>query len=126
MAENRIDQKVIGVAFDATESGEDKVVWDGEFLIADLKELKRSAHPVVIFGITPKDYRSLGMELTPELKKGLPQMVEVILKEIEKSGISVHTGCDFGKIPIKRIESRFSLYSFTGKSSARSVNLAET
>ncbi len=38
---------------------------------------------MVIIGITPKDYRSLGMELTPELKKALPQIVEVILKEIE-------------------------------------------
>ena len=38
---------------------------------------------VVIIGVTPKDYRSLGMELTPELKSALPRIVEVILKEIE-------------------------------------------
>lgn len=38
---------------------------------------------VVIIGITPKDYRSLGMELTPELKSVLPRIIEVILREIE-------------------------------------------
>ena len=38
---------------------------------------------MVIIGITPKDYRSLGMELTPELKSALPRIVEVILREIE-------------------------------------------
>ena len=38
---------------------------------------------VVIIGITPKDYRSLGMELTPELKKALPGIIKVILREIE-------------------------------------------
>ncbi len=44
MADNKIDQKVIGVAFDGTGYGEDKAVWGGEFLIADFKEFKRAAH----------------------------------------------------------------------------------
>jgi hydrogenase maturation protein HypF len=44
MAENNITQKVIGVAFDGTGYGEDKAVWGGEFLLADLKEFKRAAH----------------------------------------------------------------------------------
>jgi hydrogenase maturation protein HypF len=44
MADNNIDQKVIGVAFDGTGYGEDQAVWGGEFLIADLKEFKRAAH----------------------------------------------------------------------------------
>jgi hydrogenase maturation protease len=38
---------------------------------------------VVIFGITPKDYQSLGTELTSELKEAIPKIVDVILKEIE-------------------------------------------
>ena len=42
-----------------------------------------SVPEVVIFGVTPKDYRSLGMELTPELKYALPGIVKVILREIE-------------------------------------------
>jgi hydrogenase maturation protein HypF len=44
MAENRINHKVIGVAFDGTGYGEDKAVWGGEFLLADLKEYHRVAH----------------------------------------------------------------------------------
>lgn len=44
MAENKISQKVIGVAFDGTGYGEDKTIWGGEFLLADLKEYQRVAH----------------------------------------------------------------------------------
>jgi hydrogenase maturation protein HypF len=44
MAENIISQKVIGVAFDGTGYGEDKTVWGGEFLLADLKGYQRVAH----------------------------------------------------------------------------------
>jgi hydrogenase maturation protein HypF len=44
MAENRINRKVIGIAFDGTGYGEDKAVWGGEFLLADLKECRRVAH----------------------------------------------------------------------------------
>lgn len=44
MAENKISQRVIGVAFDGTGYGEDKAVWGGEFLLADLKEYQRVAH----------------------------------------------------------------------------------
>jgi len=44
MAENKINQKVIGVAFDGTGYGEDKAVWGGEFLLADLKGYQRVAH----------------------------------------------------------------------------------
>lgn len=44
MAENKISQKVIGVAFDGTGYGEDKNVWGGEFLLADLQSFQRMAH----------------------------------------------------------------------------------
>lgn len=37
---------------------------------------------VVIFGITPKDYQTPSLKLTPELKKSLPRIVEAILNEI--------------------------------------------
>ena len=37
---------------------------------------------VVIFGITPKDYQSPGTELTPELKKSIPKIIQAILREI--------------------------------------------
>ena len=44
MAENKLSRKVIGIAFDGTGYGEDKAVWGGEFLFADLKEYRRVAH----------------------------------------------------------------------------------
>ena len=44
MADNRIDRKVIGVAFDGTGYGEDQAVWGGEFLIGDFKGFERAAH----------------------------------------------------------------------------------
>jgi len=44
LAENGLDEKVIGVAFDGTGYGEDGNIWGGEFLIADLKGYERAAH----------------------------------------------------------------------------------
>jgi len=44
MAENKISQKVIGVAFDGTGYGEDENIWGGEFLLADLRGFQRVAH----------------------------------------------------------------------------------
>ena len=44
LAENGLDEKVIGVAFDGTGYGEDGNIWGGEFLIADLSQYERAAH----------------------------------------------------------------------------------
>jgi len=44
LAENRIDGKVIGAAFDGTGYGTDGSIWGGEFLIADRREFIRAAH----------------------------------------------------------------------------------
>ncbi|NOX97194.1 MAG: carbamoyltransferase HypF [Nitrospirae bacterium] len=44
MAENAIDEKVIGVAFDGTGYGCDGAIWGGEFLLADLSGFRRRAH----------------------------------------------------------------------------------
>lgn len=38
---------------------------------------------VVILGIVPKDYQSLGTELTDELKRCMSKIIQVILKEME-------------------------------------------
>ena len=38
---------------------------------------------VVIFGIVPKDYKNLSIELTPELKSSIQRIVEMILNEIK-------------------------------------------
>jgi hydrogenase maturation protease len=38
---------------------------------------------IVIFGVVLKDYQSIGTELTPELKKSIPKIIQEILKEIK-------------------------------------------
>ena len=44
MAENHLQEKVIGIAFDGTGFGTDQQIWGGEFLIADLGGFERYAH----------------------------------------------------------------------------------
>ena len=44
LLDNKIDERVIGVAWDGTGYGADGNIWGGEFLIADLKEYERKAH----------------------------------------------------------------------------------
>lgn len=44
MAENQINQKVIGVSFDGTGYGTDGNIWGGEFLVCDTKSFDRLAH----------------------------------------------------------------------------------
>ena len=44
MAENRIDKKVIGVAFDGAGLGSDGQVWGGEFMLCDYHGYQRCAH----------------------------------------------------------------------------------
>ena len=44
MAENHLQGKVIGVAFDGTGYGTDGKIWGGEFLVADLETFERRAH----------------------------------------------------------------------------------
>ncbi|HKT26188.1 MAG TPA: hypothetical protein VJR04_16385, partial [Terriglobales bacterium] len=44
MAENRLREKVIGVAFDGTGYGTDGQIWGGEFLVADFAGFERRAH----------------------------------------------------------------------------------
>ncbi|MEE9496515.1 MAG: carbamoyltransferase HypF, partial [Desulfobacterales bacterium] len=44
MAENRIDDPVIGLSFDGTGYGTDGAIWGGEILIADTEKFYRAAH----------------------------------------------------------------------------------
>ncbi|HID93538.1 MAG TPA: carbamoyltransferase HypF, partial [bacterium (Candidatus Stahlbacteria)] len=44
LAENKVSDKVIGVAFDGTGYGLDGRIWGGEFIIGNLKKLERVGH----------------------------------------------------------------------------------
>lgn len=44
MAENKINKKVIGIAFDGTGLGTDNKIWGGEFLVCDYTDFKRVGH----------------------------------------------------------------------------------
>ncbi len=44
MAENGVQEPVIGVAFDGTGYGEDEQIWGGEFLVGDFQHFERRAH----------------------------------------------------------------------------------
>ncbi len=44
MAEQELDEKVIGVSLDGTGYGVDGNIWGGEFLVADMKNYSRYAH----------------------------------------------------------------------------------
>lgn len=44
MAENGLDEKVIGVSFDGIGLGDDDNIWGGEFLVCDLADYERITH----------------------------------------------------------------------------------
>ena len=41
---------------------------------------------VILFGVEPVNYHDMSAELTPELAARIPDVMEVVLKEVEKAG----------------------------------------
>jgi hydrogenase maturation protein HypF len=100
MADNSLEEKVIGVSFDGTGYGTDGNIWGGEFMIADYQGFDRTGHleylplpggPLAI----KKPYRTaigyltaLGIEIDrqlPFLKNVDPGEIDIIRGQIERS-----------------------------------------
>ncbi|MEW5813917.1 MAG: carbamoyltransferase HypF, partial [Spirochaetota bacterium] len=101
MAEQGLEEKVIGVSFDGTGYGEDGNIWGSEFLICDLLEYQRFAHFEYIpmpggdkaaeeawrmgvswlYRVYGRDF--LKLEL-PVLRQVSPDKVELLLSAIDK------------------------------------------
>ena len=99
MAENGVQEPVIGVAFDGTGYGEDGQIWGGEFVVCDFQHFERRAHLkyVVLPGgeaAIRKPYRmavSHLYNLPSALTSGLalfdrinPLELEIIRRQIER------------------------------------------
>jgi hydrogenase maturation protein HypF len=101
MAENGLDEKVIGVSMDGTGLGDDGHIWGGEFFIADLASYRRYTHFEYIplpggDKVTKEPWRTgisylyqifgkkvAGLDL--DFLKSIPQeSIEMILMAIEK------------------------------------------
>jgi hydrogenase maturation protein HypF len=100
LADNGLDETVIGVSFDGTGYGSDGRIWGGEFLIADYRHFTRAAHleylplPGGALSIK-KPYRTaighlhaLGIETNsklPFMKDISPAEIDIIKNQIEKN-----------------------------------------
>jgi len=83
VAEHRLNEPVIGVAFDGTGLGWDGNIWGGEFFIGDVKKFERAAH----FKYLPLPGGEAAI-LHPA-QMSLSFLWEVFGEEIYESGLSV-------------------------------------
>lgn len=101
MAENDMDEPVIGVAFDGIGYGTDGNMWGGEFMMADYQSFNRMAHLKYIpmpggdmatkepyrmaisylYAIFGRDFMDLELDFNKRFKK---ENVEILLKMIDK------------------------------------------
>lgn len=42
----------------------------------------------VVIGIEPEDFTSLDLELSPKIQENMPRLIQEVLKELEKHGVS--------------------------------------
>lgn len=83
MAENNIENKIIGVAFDGTGYGTDGNLWGGEFFICDIEKFSRVAH---------LNYISMpGGEMA--VKEPLRMAIAYIYENFKKYISKFKTGC---------------------------------
>ena len=112
MADNRLEEPVIGVAFDGTGYGSDGNIWGGEFMTADYKQISRMAHLEYLplpggAAAIKKPYRTaigylhaLGIDIDmklPFLENIDPTEIDVIKNQIDK-GINATLTSSMGRL----------------------------
>ena len=106
MAENGLQGRVIGVAFDGTGYGEDGRIWGGEFLVCDYADYQRVAHLAYVplpggeaairrpyrmaLSHLRHAYGSLDLDL-PLLRRVDPVELRVVERQVETGLNSPHT-----------------------------------
>lgn len=113
MAENNLDEKVIGIAFDGTGYGTDGHTWGSEFMIADLENFDRHFHfrylPMPggdrsteepwrmavawLYQVYGKDYRKLELPFLKLLNNDDLQIIDRMLE----TGINCPLTCGAGR-----------------------------
>ena len=114
MAEHRIDEKVIGVAFDGTGFGDDGHIWGSEFLVCDLNDYTRFTHfeyiPLpggdlaaeepwrmavsVLYKVYGKEFTNLGLSLFNEID---PEKITLLVQMIDRN-INCPLTCGAGRL----------------------------
>ncbi len=96
MAENKIDDPVIGLAFDGTGYGTDGNIWGGEILVAEAKRFERVAHLAYIpmpgsAAAIKEPWRMAVSYLFDAYGDKLWQLDLALLQRIEKQKIKIMT-----------------------------------
>jgi hydrogenase maturation protein HypF len=101
LADNCLDEEVIGVAWDGTGYGADGKIWGGEFLIADLESYERKAHleyiplpggdmavkepwrmgATYLYKTYGKDFLNLGIDFVKKLDRKKWKMIENMINK---------------------------------------------
>lgn len=102
MAEHRLDEKVIGVAFDGTGYGTDGKIWGSEFMICDLIDFERMTHYEYIplpggdraieepwraavswlYRVYGRDFLNYSLPLTNEISR---DKIEMVIRMIDRN-----------------------------------------
>jgi hydrogenase maturation protein HypF len=113
MAENGLDEKVIGIALDGVGLGTDSNIWGGEFMIADLCNFSREMHfeYVSISGgdkVSSEPWRSGLSYLYKYMGEHTTYLNQLKMKEVGDKSISMY-------IELLETETNTCLYSGAGR-----------
>ena len=117
MAENDLEGKVIGVAFDGTGYGTDGAIWGGEFLLCEKGEFKRIAHLKYVDMIggdsSMKDARRSALSYIAAYQKGYLseeedadgcRQIPVDISDIIQFGAAQLAGCPDSMLIMKALD----------------------